>query len=527
MNKLNNILLATIVALGMSSCSGFLEEYSQNLSYAKTAQDLNELLIGNGYMENNSTSVGYYVTLWAMGTTGEPNFPWIHVMDDDSEEFIAGGPYDYSLNTAINNLSGFFRWQDRPFKRLDGVSLTDITWKRCYAHIAAVNAIIYKAEEFRTKGVDKDIALLNKVEGEAYFLRAGYYFLLVNIYGQPYAKATAATDLGVPLKITETVEDKYFSRTAVGPVYDQIVSDLKTAAGFLDGIQQPSIYRANQTAAYILLSRVYLYMEQYDLAIQAANSAIANGAYTIRDLNNFVTGTDFTSKSSPETVFSQGGYAMNLIQADDQTNTYFPNMSHSYKVSGDLLSQYTATDLRPKAFFRASTVNKVMQSSKQIVPAAATYTLISDNFLLRIPEVYLNKAEAQAMLGQDGPAKETLQELRSKRFKPADLTTITATGASLVDTIRNERRRELCFEGHRWFDLRRYAVNSIYPFSKFIKHEVNAYNGGVNYIAGFYELKPYAQDEAAYIIPIPDYAITFNNGALTNFERPVRSIISK
>jgi len=524
MNKLKKIIIATLVVIGLSSCSGFLEEYSQNLTYAKTAQDLNELLIGNGYMENTSSSVGYYATLWTMGGSGEPNFPWIHLMDDDSEEFVAGGPYDTSLDTPINILSGFFHWQDHPFKQLDGAAIDDITWRRCYAHIAAVNAIIYKAEDLR--GKDPNESLLNKVEGEAYFLRAGYYFLLVNIYGQPYAKATAAIDSGVPLKITETVEDKYFSRTPIGPVYDQIVSDLKTSVKLLDGIQQPSIYRANQTAAYIMLSRVYLYMEKYDLAIEASNLALANGTYSILDLNNYVAGTDFTSKSSPETVFSQGGYSINLIQVDDKTGNYFTNMTHSYKVSTELLSKFDSTDLRPNVFFKPSTVNLVLQSAKQIVTSTTqVQNLISDNFLIRIPEVYLNKAEAQAMLGQDNNAKETIQLLRAKRFKTTDLTPISETGASLVNFVRDERRRELCFEGQRWFDLRRYAVNSIYPLSKSIKHETYAYSGTVNYIAGYFELKPYAQDKAAYIIPIPNYAISFNSGALTNFIRPVRTMV--
>ena len=277
-----------------------------------------------------------------------------------------------------------------------------------------------------------------------------------------------------------------------------------------------------------MLSRVYLYMEKYDLAIEAANLALDNGTYSILDLNNFVAGTDFTSKSSPETVFSQGGYSINLIQVDDKTGNYFTNMTHSYKVSAELLSKFNSTDLRPNAFFKPSTVNQVLQSAKQIVTSTTqVHNLISDNFLLRIPEVYLNKAEAQAMLGQDNNAKETLQQLRAKRFKTTDLTPILDTGASLVDFVRDERRRELCFEGHRWFDLRRYAVNSIYPYSKAIKHEAYAYSGSsTNYIAGYYELKPYIQDKAAYIIPIPNYAITFNSGALTNFARPERTRIN-
>ena len=46
-----------------------------------------------------------------------------------------------------------------------------------------------------------------------------------------------------------------------------------------------------------------------------------------------------------------------------------------------------------------------------------------------------------------------------------------------MEEIRLERRRELCFEGHRWFDLRRYAVCEKYPYSKQIRHAFNVYDG--------------------------------------------------
>ncbi len=84
---------------------------------------------------------------------------------------------------------------------------------------------------------------------------------------------------------------------------------------------------------------------------------------------------------------------------------------------------------------------------------------MKDEYVIRLPEILLNKAEALAALGRNEEAINTIQELRKKRFRPEHLTAITETGAGLVQFIREERRRELCFEWHRWFDLRRYAVN--------------------------------------------------------------------
>ena len=75
----------------------------------------------------------------------------------------------------------------------------------------------------------------------------------MNTYAKPYVKESASTDLGVPLNITEFIEDKYFSRDPVEKVYEQIVLDLKNAADNLAGIVQPTFYRVNEAAARILL----------------------------------------------------------------------------------------------------------------------------------------------------------------------------------------------------------------------------------------------------------------------------------
>lgn len=68
--------------------------------------------------------------------------------------------------------------------------------------------------------------------------------MLVNLYAKPYSKETAGKDLGVPLNITEFIEDKYFSRDPVEKVYEQIVLDLKNAADNLAGIVQPTFLQS-------------------------------------------------------------------------------------------------------------------------------------------------------------------------------------------------------------------------------------------------------------------------------------------
>ena len=87
---------------------------------------------------------------------------------------------------------------------------------------------------------------------------------------------------------------------------------------------------------------------------------------------------------------------------------------------------------------------------------------------LRLSEAYLNYCEAKAMLAQEGNAAAlpdaiaALEKLRQKRFAPEEYTAASIADAeSFIRFIREERRRELCFEDHRWFDLRRWGMPEI------------------------------------------------------------------
>lgn len=517
------LLYLCVLFIGLASCDDFLEEYSQNQVYAETAQDLNELLIGECFMSAQRVYVSNQGT---MSTTGIIyNYPWLHVMDDDSEEFLVG-EVALSVASLRNVLGAFHHWKSDPFSTLENKQYKDNDWERFYGYIAVLNSIIYRADELRSK--EKDIELLDKVEGEARFLRAGYYFLLVNIYGKPYCKATANKDGGVPLKISEVIEDKYFSRDPVGAVYAQMVTDLKRATTCLENVVPVSSLRVSSAAAQALLSRVYLYMEEYELAVTAADEVLAD-SYDVLDLNNWSAGKNVIYRNSLETIFTQGGNSIPVTFLNDSVSPWNGDdrRASSYQVSDDLLACYDPSDLRRNAFFKFSAKTRATLPSKyRTWNVADDKEQVGEDFLIRLPEVILNKAEALAMLKRDDEAKIELQKIRSKRFKAADLKPVIETGEDLVNFIREERRRELCFEGHRWFDLRRYAVNSIYPLSRdfSIKHQSYSYEANTQtwYVDGYYELNSYADDEAAWIVPIPNYAIEFNKGSLQNEIRPTR-----
>ncbi|WP_065218703.1 MULTISPECIES: RagB/SusD family nutrient uptake outer membrane protein [Butyricimonas] len=504
----NRILYWVICLLVFTSCGDFLEDYSQDLAYAASTSDLEELLIGNCYIKRTAKK-----TSLSIAGSEKHTFPWLHVMDDDCVE-------RNSLTDAYGGfmpIEGFYHWDKNPFNQ-NGTPYKDETWSDLYSRIAIANVVIPKVDDM----TDDPIEDRNRIKGEALFLRASFYYFLINFYALPYSKTTADTELGVPLKLTEYIEDKYFSRNTVAEVYDAIVEDLQQAIPLLKGVEQTTVYQTNEAAARLFLSRVYLYMEKWEDVIAQCDSVLKMATYSLEDLRSFTMGTSFTRSGSPETIFSQGSYSMDLVMREQYYNEWYTAVLPCPVVSDDLQDSYNENDLRWQAFmlesYKTPGLYRCIKLRDQDVDG-----YVSDVFLLRMAEVYLNKAEAQAMSGDEAGAKATLNILRENRFVQGQMPTIedemiTNRDENFINFIRNERRRELCFEGHRWFDLRRYAVSSTHPFTKEILHPHYSRPSASQYsFEGNFRLKKY-NEETAYVLPIPDYAISYNNGSLVQNE---------
>ena len=534
MNTLRILVFAVVLGCMACACSDFFEEESQNKAYVASLADLDELLKGETYINEEGFSTSSYYQGSNNRVMYQTNryFPWIHVLDDDVTEF-AEGYYSSRDNWIRPNAASAYTWSANPFTNKDGVEYAADDWNKAYKRIAVLNSVLYSVNDFREGESD---TLANRVEGEAAFLRAYYYYWLVNIYAQPYSVETCGKDLGVPLKISEVVEDKYFSRNSVKEVYDQIRTDLRRSVVAFKNAEDPARpNRANYTAACILMSRVSLYMEVYEDAIAYADSAIARGRHSILDINGLKPGDSFTYERSPETAFTMGGYIMNQIHQPDSLGSYsfYPKYSavSAYKSSDELLRSYSTNDLRRSIFLASA---HWMKSAYHCWKSRETTGRIGDYMLFRIPEAYLIKAECQAILGDESGAKQTLNVLREKRFLAGHMPSIesemVASGEDLVNFVRSERRRELCYEGHRWFDLRRYAVNSKFPFTKKIRHEVREWQGaasadGYYTTAGYYEIDT-QNDREVFAFPLPQDEIIFNKGALVqNADRPKREMV--
>lgn len=111
----------------------------------------------------------------------------------------------------------------------------------------------------------------------------------------------------MPLKLTEYIEDKKFTRNSVQEVYDQVLKDLDEAEIALEKTSRKSVFRADITTAYLLKSRVYLYMRDWKNAAYYANKVLEKNGQLL-DLNVFdaTSGIAFMSPKSVETIFSTG-----------------------------------------------------------------------------------------------------------------------------------------------------------------------------------------------------------------------------
>ncbi len=469
----NSILYLLLVSLFLFSCGDFLEEKPKDKIIPETAEDYSEFLYGEAYLKDKDALCVY-----------------LDVMSDDCECF--GNVEAYSWNPDTRNFGfGYYTWQTNPEQTLEGALYNDYTWETLYHSILICNIVLAEIGD-----VDGKTEIKEDIMAEAHFIRAFDYFMLVNLYGLPYRKETADKDMGVPISNIVGMEDKYFERSSVADVYKQIESDLNESIRLFEssGISK-NYFRANKNAANLLASRVALYQGKYDEVIKFSSEVIENHS-SLWDLNEAAESDYFISKKNPEILFSF---------ASAHSPFYNNYAQYCFPQSADLLSKFIDGDLREEFFMPSSTYGIR-------IPIKNTFSSDSQVFgyAFRSAEAYLNRAEAYAAnAGTIAKAMDDVNYLREHRFSnKIDLDANTVEQA--IRKVREERRRELCFEQHRWFDLRRYGCPRI---------EHVYVENIVGNVTSTYVLE---ENDPAYTLPIPFTVFQFRPG-LGNVSRPERN----
>ena len=480
MNKIYTFLLGGCM-LALQSCGDFLEEVSQDEFEPKTTEAFRELLNGEGY--NFSSSVN----------------PLTYMMDDDVES-VSTSSWD-DIQRIQQEL---YTWQPDfySFQDEEGTytSSNKDVYKNLYELIMACNIVNEYIDG--SQGTDSDKAI---VRAEALSLRAFYYLQLVNLYAYPYNDKDhdPSTALGVPLVLASEVFDEGEPRSTVKKVYDQIATDIEQACDlFGQDKTNRGVFRISYTAAHLLASRIYLYMENWDKVIEHATYALET-APELADLNNYTIDNTYNptngviSRNFPETIFL-GGYRA--------ISGSYGLMGTPFNVSSDLFNSYADNDLR---------IGTYLMEASSYLPY--NYMLLKSSseqeYAWRTSELYLNRAEAYIELYMDGDqaagqkAVDDLNTLLSKRYRDYEPLTLKPAD-ELLELYREERRKELCFEGFRWFDLRRYGMPQL-------EHILIDQNGN----STRYILK---EKDPSYVLPLPDNAMEHNSNLIQNELSPRR-----
>jgi starch-binding outer membrane protein, SusD/RagB family len=475
------IFFALIILLLTSGCKKFLEQKSQDEFKPATVQELIQLMSAEGYPYQDKISI------------------LLNIMTDDA--YCNGGQGQLNYVAAVRKGRSAFTWSKDMFQELlqDGLSTTNHvnSWQVLYKKIAGCNVVLDYLDR-----VSGEITPRENLRGQALAMRGFYYFQLVNMFAKPFnAKGNSPEKSpGVPLKLSMSVTDSLLSRNSVAEVYHQIETDLLQGAALMAAHQQSNgVYKMNELAAYALLSRVYLYEENWDKVIEYADKVISKkpglshlssfkasgGYYTYNNpfinsnLNQIYDPAVSTEILWAYQINGSGGPAQG--ESEFFVKSIVPTINATYNtpysVSPELLSLYETkpqsdtgvylADLRSRLYF-----NRVAYFVG-LTAFYKPYYGYMGGAGLRVAEVYLNRAEAKIRKAMAGGNNALITEalldinfLRISRYDPRKpYVAINITDANLLFSFyKDERRRELSFDGHRWFDLRRYGMPAISHF---------------------------------------------------------------
>ena len=432
--KINILLLGVLASVGLSSCGdSFLDlkpiSSATSDNFYKTADDIKNAVNGS------------YAALQAGGLAGN-SYVFGEIASDNTVPVASGSVTDQ------DEFDRFYIKTTNPF--ISG------RWNDGYAAIARYNTILDKIG-----GVTMDDALKNRYSAEVKFLRGLVYFELVRTFG----------DVPIVLKgITNPDEGYAYTRNPKAEVYAQIEKDLTEAEAVLPvSYSSADIGRATKGAAKALLGKVYLTQKKYPHAVSKLKEVIDLNTYAL--LTNYADVFKVANKNHKESVFDVQYKSGGAGEGNGWPNSFAPQNSGNAVIafggdgnnqpSADIIAAYEPGDLRKDLSLATSYVN----ASGQVIPDKFVRKYYdvpvakNDNGnnipVIRYADVLLMYAEALNEVGYQA-AGEAFTYLNQVRVR-AGLAPRTAVQlpdqASFRLAIEQERRVELAFEGHRWFDL--------------------------------------------------------------------------
>ena len=446
MKTLKNISIILLVAFGFCACDSLLDVETKHA-------------LPQEEMENEegarSLIIGVYDRMQEPTYAGRDFLTLPDVMGDNVK-----------LNPGATRYTR--QYQFTPYYNID-------IWDAAYSQIVSLNEALYYLSKL------EETPSVKALKGEALFLRAYDYFYLASIYGRMPGHLVDGFDLCVPL-IKEPFfnnggnisEEASVARDKVDVVWAQIVDDLNEAFELMNGNDKGNFpNRASAIAAKALLSRVYLYMGRWSDCVTASTYVLNNSPVKI------YSGNQYTS------IFSSGSESIWQLHYTEAENLLSSSLHSAYgtkddgvrddegygngKGTGDAVLSVTdefVALLDQENDIRFGALRKVKYSGLKLWWTIkfnswkkADLFGLDDVPLIRISEILLNRAEAYAHQNTMGSARADINDPRGKR----GIGDTDVPDSGLLDEILLQRRIELAFEGHRYFDRERLGLDILRP----------------------------------------------------------------
>lgn len=357
-----------------------------------------------------------------------------------------------------------------------------IHWGTSYFAINQANLVLDALPKVeKMSQVSKDFA-----EAQALFIRGLLYFELMRAYAyEPGVEIKEVSKGGVPLMktgVANATQIKLESRASINDVYDFIYADLTASiAKFTSAGRPANASFANRTAAQAIYSRVALYRGDWANAAKFATDALTPttpatarvGTLSTRD--SYV--GDWRRANHPESIFELQYQTNENVGVNTSLQTTYTTMIASGNRTttggfGDLvptralLDTYeseknadgtTIVDVR-RSMYELGTAGRGTAETECTKFLGRSGQVNLDNIpVIRVSELYLNRAEALARSGNTAGALTDINLIRTRAGLPAAPATLT--GTALITEILKQRRLELAFEGHRFFDMKRLGMD--------------------------------------------------------------------
>lgn len=380
-------------------------------------------------------------------------------------------------------------------------------------HYSALYNVNHTLE--RLEGSAIEAAVQSTIGGQLKFFRAYYYFNLVRYFGDV-------------ILLTRTL-DSYNSafelnRNPQSEIYAQIETDLKDAVAALPASYSGQTGRVTKGAALSLLGKVYLTTKRYEEAATTLREVLSLGYSLVPD---YAANFDPARKNGPESIFEvqyQGGN--DLGEHSNFSYVFAPRLSAAVVTgwatvvpagrntpTNDMMAAYETGDLRKDismktGYTRNGVFDPVPYVNKYNYPHTIAGRTNSNWPILRYADVLLMLAEA--LNEQSGPNGEALGFLNQIRTRAGLQPLAGLDKDAFRKAVLDERRVELAFENHRWFDLKRTKTPAEYAaFMNAHGTRERANPTVTRGSIGFSDLD-YVYNDFEYVLPIPAPQIQIN-----------------